>query len=704
MQRRTLLATPAAMAVALLATSPTPAAASTAGGTTSPEFGEPIGDRTVRPVTGQAHQNGRPARPGPSTRAVTAAQSERSHRLTVGLLDRTGKPAVAVNHPNVIISNLDRDDVFYWGPPGTVTLPEGRYAIIVDVATPRANRDPSYSIISVPELRLDRSRKQILDARIGLPASVEADDPAARGGGYNVSVYTKITNGLGTTGVTYFLDPRFDEVYAATVPGTQSDTFAFGQARRATEPALELVAGGPDPFDILVEWLDSGERAVQEQANLIAVHAGSATPDELDRIEAEGRAVVVELPSDIAYSELIARLTAIRDRGARLALVIPRGDTAGFADGDLSNLPLPVLVGWGATADRFAAMTRAGATPVTYASRPMPQLRYELAYAATGSVSTPQVYRPRTTELAALPASYHEAAPEAARFLSAAMPFFGSALGAIWSPGTRVPQSRIEYFTPGTWELHVTPYGRPAAPVSEIRDLRAGQNTPIAWDKAVFAPSLRGTTRTRAGQRPWAWRDAGAVDVILPMYGDSTGRPATASAATDDGRISLYRNGLLVDTIAVPDAARFPVPPESATYQLTATAQRNQPWWPLATRIDAEWTFQSSADDDGVALPLLTVQFDPALDLRNQAPGGPFDFPTYITRQDGSPVQPTLVVDASFDDGMTWRPATISGAGDHVTVQVVQPGAGFISLRTAVTDGNTAAFKLTVIRAYALGR
>jgi len=693
-RRRTLLITPA---VATAATMIAPTAGFTPAAYAAPAVTPRVRvrERTVRPITGQTHADGRPVATDGGTRAL-AGPNTKTWTLTVEVLDRSGTAApAATDRPTVLIQNLDLGDVFFWGGPGPVDLPEGRYAITADVATARAGADPAYSVLTYPELRLDRNRTVVLDARAARRVSVEPDDLAARGGSHDVIVFTQVADSTFPLAIRYVFDPRFDEVYAATTPGTQSAAYAFGQARRATEPTVDLIAGGADPFAVRAEWFDLGFEAPEERGEMIAVHA-----DEIGDGDLTGRLVVAEVPGDLAYADVLTMLTALSDRGARLALVVPRGDGSAFYDGDLSALPLPVLVGWGATADRFAALARSGAQRVSYASSPRPRLRYELAYGVTERLDTPQIYRPATATLAALPVSYHDNSPDSARFAHAGQLFFGSTLRAMWSTPTAAPQQRIEYFTPGRWELTITPYRRPGGVVSDTYDLHTGLNPAIAWDKPVFSPSLRGTTRTRAGERPWAYRDADAIDVILPLFGDASGRPVTPNAGIDTGTISLHREGVLVDSIPVPDAARFTVPSEPAAYRLTASVTRDQPWWRLATRVDAEWLFRSSAADAGAPLSLLAVRFDPPLSLLNRAPGGPFTFPATVT----GPGTASLTVDVSFDDGATWRPAGVTGSGNRFAVRVVQPASGYVSLRAFVMLDATTRQRLTVLRAYALGR
>jgi hypothetical protein len=226
----------------------------------------------------------------------------------------------------------------------------------------------------------------------------------------------------------------------------------------------------------------------------------------------------------------------------------------------------------------------------------------------------------------------------------------------------------------------------------------------VVWNKAVAGPTLQGALGGGGKGRPWAWRQGNVLDVVLPMLGDSAGRPRAAPPWTgvDSGSISLYRNGQLVGTVPAADAAGFDGPDAAAGYRLVAVANRAAGWWPLSTRVEAAWTFSSSAADDGKALPLLTARFDPAVDLRNRAPGGgTFSFPAYVARQGVDTVNVTsLTVEVSYDDGETWQPATVVAAGDHWNISVQHPATGFASLRAKATDADGNTVEQTILRAY----
>jgi len=244
--------------------------------------------------------------------------------------------------------------------------------------------------------------------------------------------------------------------------------------------------------------------------------------------------------------------------------------------------------------------------------------------------------------------------------------------------------------------------------LTEDLDLTAGRKYALAWNKAVAGPSLRGLTVTHSGEtpRPWAWRKDGVFDLWLPMFGDAAGRPRKPdSSAGDTGSVSLSKDGVAipVEPSGEPTLATVPVPDADGAYQLTAEVHRHVDWWPLSTDVSAEWGFRSSSAADGKALPLLTARFDPAVDLRNSAPGNRvFTIPAYVERQGGG-TGSRLAVETSTDDGRTWQPAPTIRTGDHWTVVVRNPASGYVSLRASAADdaGNTV--RQTVIRAYAVG-
>lgn len=350
--------------------------------------------------------------------------------------------------------------------------------------------------------------------------------------------------------------------------------------------------------------------------------------------------------------------------------------------------------------DRLVELVRRGETTVDYASRATTDLRYELVHGVQRQVT----YRPRTRDLATMRAAYHDNAPNVAGF-AAHGKLFGRYVGTGWIARTASQQERVEYFTPTEWDLTWTT--GPNVLTDTVTLAAHRPPTRIVWNKAVVGPSLRGTTVNTPVEEPhpWSWRNDGRISVKLPMYGDAAGRPRTVDVFSDaTGSITVYRDGEALGKVPVTEPAEYPVPDETSSYRVVAEARQDDATWPLSTVVAAEWTFRSSADGEGKALPMLTARFDPAVDVRNRAPGNRrFSFPVYVERQDGPARVTSLSVDVSYDDGATWQPAKVLRDHDHWTVTVRHPRNGHASLRASTSDADGNRLEQTIVRAYQIG-
>ncbi|XVU20944.1 S8 family peptidase [Actinoplanes sp. CA-054009] len=189
-----------------------------------------------------------------------------------------------------------------------------------------------------------------------------------------------------------------------------------------------------------------------------------------------------------------------------------------------------------------------------------------------------------------------------------------------------------------------------------------------------------------------------------PLHGDGSGHEGLRFPRTGSADVTIYRNGALVGQSAwTPQATE--VPAAAGDYRVHAVF-RSDPAFTLSTVVDAEWTFRSSHVPDGklVSLPMTAVRYAPSLDATNTAAAGrPMILPISLDRQVGAAPAAvrTLTVEASFDDGKTWRRLPALRIGAKATA-VVQPprGAGFVSLRSTTTDSAGNGTKQTIIRAY----
>jgi subtilisin family serine protease len=635
--------------------------------------------------------------------AISVYQQEQRFSFTPELLDRNGVEPTDEFRSSAYVIDLETGEVYYVSSGQTITLPRGRYAVHAAIMTAPPGQESSYTTISHPELNLDRDVTQVFDARIGQPVIAEPDNPAARGGTHAVYAMSKIAECNCLYGFYADTDARFEPLYAATLPGTASDAYSLGIARRATTPNLEMVANDGQPFDVNLQVLM--DTPPTEEGKVTAVYGGAGTPEDLAKIDATGKLVVVEFDPYVGREEWLRRAVDIRKAGGKLAMFrfIDEGATPLPPGDPVEGDPVPVFYGRDSgTVDRLTELVKKGETTVDYASREATEHRYELVYGVERQVTAPVVYRPKTKDLATMRAAYHDNAPNAAGFVAFGK-LFGRYVGTGWFARTAGGQERVEYFTPTEWQLTAS-----VGPYYNDDTVTLVANRPpsrVVWNKAVVGPSLRGTTKNFVPEtpHPWSWRKDGKINVKLPMYGDAAGRPRMVETffGAGDGSVTVYRDGAALGTGSVGDFSEYRVPDEDASYRVVADARQSNPTWTLSTMITADWTFRSSSAGEGKALPMLTTRFDPALDVHNRAPGNrKFSFPAYVERQDGEARIAALSVDVSYDDGATWQRADVRRDHDHWTVSVRHPRSGYVSLRSQTSDVDGNKQEQTIVRAY----
>jgi hypothetical protein len=129
------------------------------------------------------------------------------------------------------------------------------------------------------------------------------------------------------------------------------------------------------------------------------VFGGAGTPEDLAKIDARGKLVVLHLPIDVAIGDAYQRLANVEHAGAKLGMLEMSGGTtaASVLGGELPALTLPTIwSAWSVTAQRFAVLAKTGGASATLVSRPSPNFRYELGDGVERQVTAPRVLRPKT--------------------------------------------------------------------------------------------------------------------------------------------------------------------------------------------------------------------------------------------------------------------------------------------------------------------
>ncbi|HEV2780456.1 MAG TPA: S8 family serine peptidase [Actinophytocola sp.] len=247
-----------------------------------------------------------------------------------------------------------------------------------------------------------------------------------------------------------------------------------------------------------------------------------------------------------------------------------------------------------------------------------------------------------------------------------------------------------------------------------VVDHEPGQSYVEEWNTAVFGPGF-----TRDDE--WASRSGDQFLLNIPMYSDA-GPDRAGQSELDSGSTVLYLGDTRLGETNRPGSGQFDVPAEPNRYRLETTAQRGRGTdvSDLSTRISCVWTFTSVRPPDpdpgpktadkgkeGTALPLMVVRFAPPdLNPHNESRAATALVPVTVQRQAGAPEATVteLAVEASFDDGRTWRTVEVTRGPDPTAVaRIDHPrGARHVSLRAMAADSAGNTVEQTVIRAYGL--
>jgi hypothetical protein len=245
----------------------------------------------------------------------------------------------------------------------------------------------------------------------------------------------------------------------------------------------------------------------------------------------------------------------------------------------------------------------------------------------------------------------------------------------------------------------------PAIVQKQKKAFSAGQPASTErWNAAVFGPAFPAWPSNYA---PWVWRWQNRMSVDIPIFTDQAADHWGYVTPDEVGSsLVLYRDGVKYAETGYPGGDFYVLPDDEATYRLESNLSQSVST--TSTHITAAWTFRSGYVDSVLvqSVPMMAVRFAPVLDNENRAPAGrPFNVPVYVQQQAGAEYGTLtgLTVQASFDDGATWRPVTLTGTGLSRTAHLTHPaGAGFVSLKASATDSHGNAVEETIIRAYAI--
>ncbi|MDG4786677.1 S8 family serine peptidase [Micromonospora sp. WMMD1102] len=630
------------------------------------------------------------------------------HTVSFRAVGRAGQP-VAVPVLAVMGDSYRWDNLnFLWpGLTRTIEVAEGPYllhALIEDGGV----LDEQATLITDPELRVDRDIEVLLDARRGTPIRIETPRPAEQQA--VLSYYVHRVTGTGrqiSHGTMHFSTVQQVNVTPTRKPS--AGAYEFSSRWQLVAPMVRTeVPGVPGPLDVN---LTGQSPAYDGTRRFRLVHAGRGSPEELAAAKVRGAAVLVESSDEPAGEDAPSEsevTAAAAEAGAAVTLMVRPADWSAWTvwrpTGDRE--PIPMLAVAHDDGQRLIARAHRKAATVELTLTTSSPYLYDVQHVERNRIPDRIVYRVTANNSTRITTRYADNGgfPWAKEQRFGWRPWQTYA----WNDTSRfvaTPKEREEWVTTGDalWQHRVSHEW----PWNDFGALQTGMTEPPTSYRAGraeqtwIAPVVRPNS-PRGVPELVSSRTGDTLALRVPEFVDAEGHHTIGEATRVSG--TLWRDGKLLAEL--PDARRdVPTTGPEAGYRLALTTERDGAEWSWGTRTETVWQFRSgrSAGDGARPLPLLQLDYAVPVDLTGRAAGRRHTVGLTLRHQDGHPAArgTSLTVEVSFDEGASWRRVPVTGHGNAYRASV-PAGEGTVSLRVGATDRSGNAVTQTVIRAYGL--
>lgn len=609
-------------------------------------------------------------------------------------------------------------------PAACILVPPGTYSLMALVATMPADRPSdqrelmiqNLSLVGDPEVEVTEDRTVTFDARRA--RRVEVHTPGHRtttntGGALELGYTRTAANGRS---IRVWQDPGIpldQNFYLQPTERVHVGDLETMTRLRLEEPEIELAAPGlpplhPEYYDPV--WFSdvSAQFPMYDgRDRLRVVDAGRGTAADLSGERLHGAVAVVERSDDVPVAEQSRRAAA-----AGAALVAVYNDSPGDNGdpgeiGEQLTAPTVRL----SRAEGLALLRLRRHDRVTVTGEPVTPYVYDLVLKERGRIRTDPsftVRRGRHGNVSEQVRAFHGQPGRDAGFSETAYP---------WQPGDTMthstifpvrggPQTRTEYRVadPDTrWSFATTIPERhynvlfPRDPVLPMvlgdvgaRPYAAGSRTHLPVGTAPIVPAPN-------PEVPFE-RSGDLMRIVVSPFADADGNHGSAHTDDDSGmstRLVVSADGeVLGETTSTPQGTAL-LPGGEVRMDIAFTGDNPQPWASLSTHVETRWRFTSAPVPEGhtQVQPVIVADYDVDVDLANRSRAPHFGLALRHVDGSRSPIRAT--VEASYDDGATWRPARVRG--DRVTLP---RGHGFVSLRVHAADRSGSSLDQTVLRAW----
>ncbi|MEU4092854.1 S8 family serine peptidase [Streptomyces sp. NPDC026673] len=635
--------------------------------------------------------------------SVGVNKEGRRVNLTVTSKDRNGKALPGT----LILKDVERNTA-----PKAITVDaSGRTELRLSPSTYSAwlNADVpgvdgthtlGFAMFSAPQIDLDTDRTVAFDAANLRKAAAVTPQATA-------NQFMRVDQYRTNSGLFPFMDSympeywKYDSLWVTPTPKVTKGSYVFATRWRQIQPPLTFSSGSRTYDDVTVQSLSP--KLPEGTGTYRAVWAGDGSAADFRKVRARGQVAVVRRSDTVSAPDQAA---AAAKAGARQLLILNDGYGKFDPWADLpEGAPLPVAsLGADESAQLLNRLRRPGAT-LKVVSHPYPRYVYDLVRHHDGAIPKEPSYRPGAGELARIDESFRNTRQgEAVAYREDVSLFDRPMLIApTLVPAQGTLTSWVSAGSDARWISSAAM--RDLGQRGVMRTYKARSTTEESW----FAP----VQRPRVYSDGVSWQGPYRVgDIIststLPAWGDSGAHAGVAWIDGDTSKISLYQGDqLLGQDVNERIVTVEELSPDPKPYRIVVEGKRNTPDRPYSTRTRTEWGFTSGTADYATLTPLPLVQLDYAVatDLSGKAKRrtGLTVTPSHLKGAAGAGAIRTVTLEVSYDDGATWRKATLRQSGGGWKAQLDAPSrARFASLRTTARDANGNSVHQTLIRAFGL--
>ncbi|MEU5965876.1 S8 family serine peptidase [Micromonospora parva] len=635
--------------------------------------------------------------------AVALTLSGPLHTVTVKALDMKGQPGLA--SVLTLFGEQPESDWLGWvGGEVQLQVEEGPYLVeaLIEHGAPL---DEQITLVTDPELLVDRDLTVVLDPRKGTPVRIETPKPTEQRS--TISFYEHRVFGNGRQvdhGVMTY--STIQQVNVTPTRPVRQGEFEFASRWQLVAPMVDAkISGVSGPLDINLLGYSP---APADRRKLPLVWAGTGTPAELTRVR--GAAALLTSSPDASEEEQIAAAAAA---GAAVVMIVRPADFSAWTVWQPlgERLPIPSMVVANDDGQRLIAAARKGRATLDLTLTVDSPYLYDVWQVSKGRVPERITHTVTGKNTAEVTASYGDVGgtPWASEQRFGWRPWQETSWNDDQRP-VRTGTTRQEFVSAGdNWWQHqvlhkVTwSWGRLLGGLTQQpRQYAADDRVAETWHAPVIRPAV-----PAGGGVPVPTRTGDTLNLRVAEFVDADGnfREAGGSDESDTVAIRVSRDGQQIADLSG-GWAPVPTTAKSARYRLDLTTQRSSDEWRYGTRTDTAWEFTSArpAGDAATPLSLLQVDYRVPADLSGTVRGNRSHQVGLTLRQPAGVPAPTgtsVRVQVSFDGGVTWRNAPTKGSGTRYTA-TVPAGRGTVSLRVHAADraGNTV--DQTVLQAYGL--